>query len=377
MSRSLSVNYELERRRREALEKEKAGKEAERLYIKFQNQFELMDGKGYSAYIPRDMDKLKSDLSYIRDLLSKDNPLQAVRLARNVGSYIDTFEVIVNSEISSYERMERLNAEKKRVEAKAFDNNLLEVYYDFISKITDPAVVNVVLADIENVKKDITNNIITSKEEILSKLNDILVSSEEKIAKQKAQLKHDCDKASINSRLELTLENLDEENFQNEEKKNSIKGMINDIKNAMSENAFDLDTINVQMDKVNEELDNEIIAESVRKETVKAIYQQLNNQDFTVENPRRYVENGEDYVRIVAKRPSGKQAICDINNKGNIKYKFDEYEGMACLKDIEKFNVALKEVYSIDLSDERVLWENPDKLSKDEYQAMSEDRRTL
>jgi len=34
-------------------------------------------------------------------------------------------------------------------------------------------------------------------------------------------------------------------------------------------------------------------------------------------------------------------------------------------KDIEKFNVDLEKVYSIKLSDERVLWENPDKLSTD------------
>ena len=38
---------------------------------------------------------------------------------------------------------------------------------------------------------------------------------------------------------------------------------------------------------------------------------------------------------------------------------------MTCLKDIEKFNVDLEKVYSIKLSDERVLWENPDKLSMD------------
>ncbi len=35
------------------------------------------------------------------------------------------------------------------------------------------------------------------------------------------------------------------------------------------------------------------------------------------------------------------------------------------MKDIEKFNVDLENIYSVKLSDERVLWQNPDKLLMD------------
>ena len=38
---------------------------------------------------------------------------------------------------------------------------------------------------------------------------------------------------------------------------------------------------------------------------------------------------------------------------------------MTCLKDIEKFNVDLKNIYSVKLSDERVIWTNPDEIGKD------------
>ena len=48
---------------------------------------------------------------------------------------------------------------------------------------------------------------------------------------------------------------------------------------------------------------------------------------------------------------------------------------MACLKDIEKFNVELKKVYSIKLSDERVLWQNPDRLSMDSNSLPNNERR--
>ena len=71
------------------------------------------------------------------------------------------------------------------------------------------------------------------------------------------------------------------------------------------------------------------------------------------------------FVCITAKKPSGKRAECQIDLKGKIRYKFDKYEGMTCLKDIERFNIDLDKIYSVKLSDERVLWSNPDRLSKD------------
>ena len=113
------------------------------------------------------------------------------------------------------------------------------------------------------------------------------------------------------------------------------------------------------------DIDDTMITEEIRRETVRAIVKQLRNQEFTVKSPQ-IVQNGdESYVKIIAQKPSGKRAICKIDIHGKILYKFDNYEGMTCLKDIQKFNVDLQEIYSVKLSDERVLWSNPDKLSKD------------
>ena len=49
---------------------------------------------------------------------------------------------------------------------------------------------------------------------------------------------------------------------------------------------------------------------------------------------------------------------------------------MTCLKDIKKFNVDLQQIYSIKLSDERVLWNNPDKLERDANSTPQTDRRS-
>lgn len=132
-----------------------------------------------------------------------------------------------------------------------------------------------------------------------------------------------------------------------------------------------------EIGQLGQQIEDAVIEEEVRREAVKAIYQQLRSQEFTVEAPRRFVTEGSDYVRIVARRPSGRRVVCEVDSHGALKYRFDKYEGMTCLKDIEKFNVDLERVYSLKLSEERVLWSNPDRLAKDAYNAASEDRRTL
>ena len=70
-------------------------------------------------------------------------------------------------------------------------------------------------------------------------------------------------------------------------------------------------------------------------------------------------------MKFTALCPSGNRAVCRFDNHGKVRYKFDQYEGMSCLKDIQTVQTELERVYSVKLSDERVLWENPNRITKD------------
>ena len=122
-------------------------------------------------------------------------------------------------------------------------------------------------------------------------------------------------------------------------------------------------------------MDETLISEDVRREAVKSVFLSLKKQGFQMESPQLVVENGQNYVKIVAKKPSGKRVQCRLDLHGKLTYRFDEYEGMTCLKDIEQFNIELEQVYSVQLSDERVIWENPDRLSKDSTSTSDPKRR--
>ena len=112
-------------------------------------------------------------------------------------------------------------------------------------------------------------------------------------------------------------------------------------------------------------MEDTLVTEEVRRQTVKAFIKLLRQQDFTVEKPVLVEEGSESYVKFTAQRPSGNRAVCRFDNHGKVRYKFDQYEGMSCLKDIQTVQTELERVYSVKLSDERVLWENPDRLMKD------------
>jgi hypothetical protein len=110
--------------------------------------------------------------------------------------------------------------------------------------------------------------------------------------------------------------------------------------------------------------DEAVVNEQCRRTAVRAIFESLRKAGFAVEAPRR--ETGDaDQVVILARKPSGRQAEFRVDVGGELSYKFDHYDGAACKQDIDEVLPMLQKMYGIKLSDERVRWENPDRLSRD------------
>lgn len=60
-----------------------------------------------------------------------------------------------------------------------------------------------------------------------------------------------------------------------------------------------------------------------------------------------------------------------------MEYLFDNYEGLTCVKDIDKFTKELEEIYSVKLSNKQVIWQNPDRISKGALNIDNDNKRTL
>ncbi len=135
--------------------------------------------------------------------------------------------------------------------------------------------------------------------------------------------------------------------------------------NALSEIAkTSADDFNDALATAAQQADDAVVDEECRRSAVRAVYESLQRAGFVVASPRK--ASGEtDEVVLLARKPAGAQAEFRINGTGGLSYKFDHYEGSACKKDIDQVLPMLEKIYGIKLSDERVRWENPDRLSRD------------
>ena len=105
--------------------------------------------------------------------------------------------------------------------------------------------------------------------------------------------------------------------------------------------------------------------EESRRTVVRSIVETLERVGFVVSKPKRHAGEGSDEVVISARKPAGSEATFSVTLDGKLLCKFDNYEGMMCQKDIDKVLPLLQDAYGVKLSDERVLWQNPDRISKD------------
>ena len=374
MSRSYEYSYALEAARRRQIYLNRVSSTTERFYSRYTEEYNRMKRDGFAAYIPAEMARLESDLSRIRTMLISD-PEGARELSFTVGSYIRSLSSLASAAREQFDRAERLRAEKLRIEREQHQGELVQAYFEILKSITNPIVVNYSVSDLQALKKEIDVGFLTDKSELEARAKTITANAEKKADEWKAQTLQRNRRANVADVIDEAESRLKKESIDDKEKIQQFLERIKQLRSELAEGKVEAEAVEKQITVLETEVDDTLISEETRRETVKVIIKQLRTQEFTVEKPQVVQTDGKNYVKIVAKQPSGKRAICNIDLHGKIAYKFDNYEGMTCLKDIEKFNVDLQQVYSVKLSDERVLWSNPDKLDRDANRTYKTDRR--
>lgn len=364
MSRSYEYSYQLEAERRRQIYLNRIAATTEEFYRRYEQQYREMLSHGLSAYIPSEMSRLESDLARIRDLLVYD-PESARDISFEIGTYIRTMLSLATEAREEFDRSERMRVATLRAEREQQQSELMNEYFKILQTITNPIVVNYSISKMQELRKDIENGKLFSSTELKEISASIISEAEKKASDWKENTVKKHYQKNVAQAINEAESRLKSEKIQNQEKTQEFLNKINKLRSAFENGVIDSYTIEKKVVELENEVDETLISEETRREIVISIIKQLQKQEFTVEKPQLVQTDGKNYVKIVAKQPSGKRAICNVDLCGKIAYKFDNYAGMTCLKDIEKFNVDLEKVYSIKLSDERVLWENPDKLSMD------------
>ena len=346
-------------------------------YERYIKMYESFVASGFEKFIPDEMNRLKNDLDSISQQLA-DNPNAARSTSLTVQQYIYTLSSLGEAAKKKFQYAERMAMMRKEAEERARmerdarerkerQNEIVQVFYAKIASISNPAVQNFISDDLEQIKHDISEGKFETVESIENTISEAVHSAEQKADEWKAEiLRQNADK-TIKSKIEAEKERIATEKIENLEKKAAIIRKLDDILSRSSAGSVSTEEIEQEISAVSNETVELTVSEDVRREAVRSIIRTLRAQDFIVDPNIQLIPDGDgNFVRIIAKKPSGKQAVCDLTNKGRLIYRFDNYEGMACLKDIERFNVELQEIYSLKLSDERILWSNPDRIGKDE-----------
>lgn len=374
MSRAYEYAYELEEKMQKKIYLNRVRSTTEQYYSRYMEQYNRMKKDGYAAYIPSEMARLSSDLGRIRSMLESD-PEEARELSYALGPYIKGMSSLVDAAKEQFRRSEQLRIENLRMEREQHQSDLVKVYFEILKSITDPIVANYSVSDFQALKKDIDNGVLTDRSKLETKAKAITANAEKKANEWKTEVFRSKRRANVDEVINETEHRIKNENIEDKEKTQQFLERIKQLRSGLSEGKADAETIEKQLNTIETEVDNTLVSEETRREAVRKIIKQLMAQEFTVEKPKSVQADGKNYVKIVAKQPSGKRAVCNVYMNGKLAYKFDNYEGMTCLKDIEKFNADLKQVYSIKLSDERALWSNPDKLYMDANSMPKTDRR--
>lgn len=149
-------------------------------------------------------------------------------------------------------------------------------------------------------------------------------------------------------------------NPSNEELR-KIAARLDQLKQDVSSGKVTQKAAEEQLAEAETKAEEAICSEEYRRETLKALYETLQSKGFILTSPP--IIEGEA-VRLSAKRANGQQCVFLVNADGGMRYCFDHYEGQACRKDIQDVTARMNEIYGITFSNERVLWENPDKIEK-------------
>nr|WP_307990051.1 hypothetical protein [uncultured Niameybacter sp.] len=369
MSQSVSYYYSVEREIRRQMNNTRVEGNTRRFLQQYEERYREFENRRFNELLPQEMNQLRNALNEIKSHLTSD-PFHARDVSFTVRNMIHNIQHLgreVSRTMELRERARIQEVKQARVEAA---NKLENMYYEILKGITDPIVRDfaIELLEKDSFKESLATvnlregNVDSVVAQYTEKMQGYVAQASKQAVIWKEEKQKQYQKTVFEEQISDVINSMriEQMNFSDE-----INHSIELLKQGVLSGNLSLESFNDKLIEIQKGIDEECLSEDIRKEAVKSIIKSLKAQEFNVGRPEIVNNKHGNFVRVVATKPSGKKAECFVDLKGQIRYKFDNYEGMSCLKDIEQFDISLQEVYSINLSDKQVHWENPIRISKD------------
>lgn len=354
-----------ERQYRLARERELAADRVRQTTQEYVDRYESIlsdvEEQGLVEFVHNEYMHLRAQLDNIQQLLYSD-PFRAREISFSLGQAIHALPRNARSIKKETEHAEHeayLKAmEEKEEQERQRHSNLLKMWQHELAawRQQDKLSLNMVLKELAELQATVfSGEGDVGEDELRSAMANLKQKAEAKAMLKRSQIEQQNQQKAREDLVQTISENIDKN--LSREKAISLTEQLASLKNNISGgHGPDQDLL----EEITKQADFAIEQEAMRREMVKAVYRSLQEAGFNVQKPKQVKENGRDEVLIAASRPAGNRVLFQIELDGQCTYKFDNYKGQTCQKDIQQVLPKLTDIYGVDLSDARVLWSNPD-----------------
>ena len=368
MSRADEYRYRIERQRKQELDRQRVRETTRPFVERYRSLLNDVVSQGLSDVVPTEFRELSSELSRLEAMLDSD-PFAARDMSRSLGGRFHGLPRFAREQHRSRQDAELAAAEAFRKAQQAEAERQLELraeleaaWREGLSDWSTPVALNAAFTELQQLREQLLGNAANNMTsgQILAALREVRQRHEGDAERQLQEMKNRAQREGVTDVLTLQREQLEQEaNKDGGERAAKLReALAHAIGLAPAEQAEALNQL-VQ------EQDEAAVDESQRREVVRAVYQSLQQAGFAVDRPEHLTSQGQDEVLIRARRPAGAQADFRVNLCGHLSYKFHQYKGKTCEKDVAPVMATLQDAYGISLSDKRVIWVNPDDQDQD------------
>lgn len=314
-------------------------------------------GDGLDRYVAAEFDELRSALQRLRAMLAS-NPEGARDASRQIAQQVHTLPRLARDAERHAVELERQRRQELSVELRTLLDQAL-------GDIADPVHREFAYAGAATLREEIEARLASGagseniRRDIATHLERVRMNAQRQGEDWKAERRKD---AAPQVRADILRQSRTTALAAAERNPAALRELAT-IWDALDGAPVD-DDFQKALHAASDRTDATVVDEECRRTAVRAVFESLQGAGFAVDPPRHEAD-GSGKVVILARKPSGRQAEFRIDIAGGLSYKFEHYEGAACKQDIDQVLPLMQKIYGIDLSNERILWENPDRLSRD------------
>ncbi len=409
MSRSYEVDYDLIRRRRQEANEARV-REATRPFLeRYQATIDQLRTEGLDEFVRDEFDQIERLLQEAWTLLD-DEPFEARDASREVGNLIRGLGRRARDARNSDRQRQREEYQARRAEERAARQEAFERQREererereaarqrreeeiraaqearaaraaFVTRMSDTiknALRDPVAFDLARDRADALADryadrvnaggvpVAEAEGGFMAELGKLAEAAKAEAARWRAEEKsaHAVEDAvaGIDDRIESVRRTVAAESSEKLQK--ILDGLLK-LKEDAQSGAVDAEKAVAEADKAVEAGVEELVNEDVRRETLIALMETVQKLGFVVLGAPEFTDDGG--VLLLARRPSGEECQFIVRADGGMRYAFENYVGTACRKDCAQVEEMLRDAYGVVLSNERVIWENPDEIGKDTF----------